>query len=60
MKTKFAMPTNRDLRFERTQPDAFKRAQFVMDDAVFSASIADGFAIVICLIGFVALLGILK
>lgn len=58
MKTKFAAPLPRDMRFERTQPEALKRLQFVMDEQVFAASVADGFAVVACLIAIVALLGL--
>lgn len=59
-KIKFAAPTPRDLRFERTQSDALKRVPFVLDEIAFAASVTDGFAIVVCLIAIVALLGFMK
>ena len=56
--TKFAAPTSRDMRFERTQSEILKRVDFVLDDATFSASVTDGAAIVICLLAIIALLGL--
>jgi hypothetical protein len=58
--TKFAYPTERDLKFDRTQSEILKRVDFVLDDATFSNSITDGAAIVICLLGIIALLGMLS
>ena len=58
MATKFAYPTDRDMKFNRTQSEMLKRVDFVLDDATFSASVTDGFAIVACLIAVVALLGL--
>ena len=58
MKPKFSAPMPRDLRFERTQPEILKRVDFVLDESAFAASVADGFAVIICLIGAIALLGL--
>mgnify|MGYP000075921710 CR=1 FL=1 len=60
MATKFAYPIERDLRFERTQPQILKDVQFVLDDATFSASVTDGAAIIACLIALVAFLGLMS
>ena len=58
--TKFAAPTSRDMRFERTQSDILKRVDFVLDDATFIASVTDGAAIIACLIALVAFLGLMS
>lgn len=58
--TKFALPTSRDMRFERTQSEILKRVDFVLDDATFSASVTDGAAIIACLIALVAFLGLMS
>ena len=56
--TKFAYPTERDLKFDRTQSEILKSVDFVLDDATFSNSVTDGAAIVICLLAIVAILGL--
>jgi hypothetical protein len=60
MKTKFAAPTSRDLRFERVETAAMKRVDFVVDDIKFATTVTDGAAIVICLLALVALLGLMS
>ena len=55
---KFALPATRDLRFERTQSEILKRAEFVMDDAKFVEGISSGAITIGCALAIAALLGL--
>lgn len=57
---KFAAPTPRDLRFERTQPADLRRVPFALDEQRLVASVTDGVSIVVCLIAALALLGLVS
>ena len=55
---KFALPTHRDLRFERTQSEILKRADFLMDEAKFVEGISSATVTICCLLAIAALLGL--
>lgn len=59
MQPRFASPRWKDRHFERTQPDVLKRAEFVLDEALFTTSLLNGFLLCVGMIGVAALIGIL-